>query len=206
MKNRKFGPTAAQSIDADLGVQRRTGPTAMSPINGNEVERTVADAQRRATSLMNQPGPDGLIGQIFDQIMPSATRKERGRVDQEILRAEGNAIVKAHEITKGVIVHQLSVAAEVFGKQIELQAAKEVGSRALEVADDLDAQIARRGEVFDEGIDRAVDQARTRTSLTARTGAANRIELRLSLRQQVEQALADRVVDIVQRTNSTGDE
>ena len=200
---KKRNRRTAQSIDADLGLQRRVAVVPTSPVKATELSRTVDTAKRRAVELMGAPGPQTVVDRIIDRFLPSPARQERERVDQEILRAEGSAMVKVHEITTGALVHELSVTADVWEKTIELRGVEEIGVRALEVADRLDSEIARTGEAFDGVIDQAVNQARSHKSATARTLAADRIEMRADLRARVEEALAERVVRVVQRSNES---
>ena len=193
------GKRPVRAVEADLGIVRHSSSTPTSPLYRHEVMGSVEDIQRRADQLMNQTAPHTVIERILDRIAPSAVRREKARGDQALVRAEVDAQVTIHQHVKEATVRRMAAFSNTYAMACELEAAKEIAARGLEVAARVDEEIDRCGAEFDESIDFAVDRARTLRSNSALDGAADRIERRKAMRGEIEELVMEEVRKAMRR-------
>lgn len=188
------------AIEADLGVPVGGRSSRSGALVRNDVAATAQDIQRHALALVdNTSVPQTLVGKVLDAFVPDPIRRERRRGDETMARNEVAARVKIHEAVRGAQVRQVEAMADAYGRACEVQAEEEVGVRALQAVSNVDAEIGRSGAAFDRTLDAEVKDAATLESAVARSSRAERLQRRVDLRAEAEEAIVRNVREALTR-------
>jgi hypothetical protein len=192
--------TTRGAIDADLGVSRRN---SLSRLQGSttaartDLLRVSGEVQRRTTDLLAQSAPETFGQKILDAIVPSPIRAAKRRGEVALVEAQVEAEVSLLKIVRGAQLEQMQAYADGYAAAAELQVTEEIAMRGIETAGQIDHEIDRSGAAFDQALDAAVATAAALQSASARHAAADRIERRIALRAEVEEAAMQGVRDAV---------
>ena len=188
------------AIEADLGVSIGGRSPGGGALVRNDVAATAQDIQRHALALVDNVSlPETVMGKLLDAFVPDPIRRERRRGDEAMVRTEVGARVKIHEAVKGAQVRQVEALADAYGRASEVQAEEEVGVRALQAVTNVDAEIGQSGAAFDRALDAEVKDAATLESAVARSARGERLQRRVDLRAEAEEAIVRNLRDALVR-------
>ncbi len=191
------------AVDRDLGVDRsraRSPLAVRTSADRTDLIRVSHDVQRRTQELVMQSAPETLGQKVMDALMPSPIRAARRRGEVAMVEAQVESEVKLLKIVRGAQINQMRALADSYAAAAELQTSEEISMYGLHAADKVDEEINRTGSSFDESLDKSVKTAGALESASARHAAADRIQRRITLRAQVEEACMNGVRDSVRRS------